>query len=74
MSDERIEMSMAQLDDALKTWKKKGAERAFYFVFLGSFPLTLVGGFFLSDVAPSAVLLTCVTYYCTLAVLAIFTQ
>jgi len=70
---ETITLTMAQLDDLLKAWKVKGAEHAFGFVFLGSFPLAIVGGFTFSGVSPFAVLEVCATYYCTLAFLAVFT-
>lgn len=72
-ADERISMSMEQLDDLLKDWKKKGASRALAFVLVGSLPLGLIGGF-LSDVAPGQVVVACATYYCALAALAIFTM
>jgi len=69
---ERITLTMEQLDDLLKSWKRKGAGRALAFVFFGSLPLAVIGGF-LSGVAPGQVVVACATYYCAVAALAIFT-
>ena len=71
--DERISMSMEQLDDLLKDRKRKGAGRVLAFIMVGSIPLAIVGGF-LSNIAPGQVVIACATYYCAVAALAIFTQ
>lgn len=71
-AEERISLSNEQLDDLLKSWKRKGADRTLAFVFIGSIPLAVVGGL-LSNVSPGQVVVACATYYCTIAALAIFT-
>ena len=70
---ENITLSTEQLDDLLKRWKRKGADRALGFVFVGSLPLAVVGGL-LSNVPPGQVVVACATYYCTIAALAILTM
>ena len=72
-SEERISLSKEQLDDLLKSWKRKGADRALAFVFVASLPLAIVGGL-LSNASPSQVVVACATYYCAVAALAIFTM
>lgn len=72
--DEKITLTMAQFDDSLKAWKAKGAERTLAFLFFASIPLALVGGFFSSEISPSATLEVCIIYYLSTAALARFTQ
>ena len=71
--EERVEMSMAQFDDTLRQWKKKGAERTFGFVFTGSLPLVFLGGFASPDVSGEWMIVACATYYCAIAFWAVVT-
>jgi hypothetical protein len=70
----QITLTEEQFDDALKKWKKKGADRAFGFVFLGSLPLAVVAGFFFSEISSLTMFEICAAYYSGLAFLAGATQ
>lgn len=72
-SGEKITLTMAQFDDTLKQWKRKGAERALAFVILASLPLAVAGAF-VSGVSPGQMIVACATYYCAVVGFAIFTQ
>ncbi len=71
---EAVTLTTEQFDEALRTWKRKGTERAFTFVFVASVPLAFLGGVFLAEANPLHVVIACATYYCGVAALAYFTQ
>lgn len=64
MSNERITMTMEEFDNALKAWRRKGAERAALFVLLGSIPVAIALPFL--NVSPGQLFIGCATWYCLL--------
>lgn len=66
-------LSDEQLDDLLKRWKRKGAERSLRFVIGGSLVAAIAGGLIASHTTPSNMLIACITYFCAVAALAVFT-
>lgn len=71
--DEKITLTTEQLDDLLKRWKRKGAERALAFAFVASIPAAIAGGLF-PAIAPDQAATACAAYYCTVAALAALTS
>lgn len=58
----RISLTMEQFDDALKKWKSKGTERAFWAYLIGTLPLAGAAPF-ISGVSPDKAIIGCVLYY-----------
>lgn len=66
---EREHRRASDLDDERRRIRKEGATRVFNWVFLGSFPIALLLGYF--DGGPNAMLAP--TYYCVIALYAMVT-
>ena len=73
MKDEKITLTMEQFDDALKQWKRKGAERSLGFAMAGAVPLVVLCAFS-SDASLVQIAAACATYYCAVVALSVFTQ
>lgn len=66
-------LSDEQLDDLLKRWKRKGAERSLGFIAGGAIVAAITGVLVASHATPSNMLIACITYFCAVAALAVFT-
>lgn len=72
LDNERVSLSTEQLDDLLKQWKRKGAERVLTAAYIASIPLAVVAGFFGSESVDRWVV-GCAVYYCGIALGALVT-
>lgn len=69
MKNRKTSFTDEELDDVLKKWKRKGAERAAAFVFIGSIPLAIATAFIPGSVTPGD-FMGAAAYYCILCGLA----
>lgn len=65
-------MTDEQLDDLLKTWKKKGADRVLTWQFVGAIPFAVIAT--MLDATPTQILLATITYLLGIGMLALLTQ